>query len=183
MVSRWTMDNKMNMVIASSDRDYYQLITDSVHVFNARDNKIIDVAAVKERYGLRPDQLIDLKSLAGDSGDNIPGAYGIGEKTALGLLHRFGSVDEIMKFQAVLTPKIQRSLEISKANIEMSRVLGTIVTDYKLIDLTLDKIIFQSYRDPKIVFSLLQHLELFSLFEMFRFSLLPLTEPAINDNK
>ena len=88
-------------VIATGDRDSLQLISDSTRVLLAATKmgkpEIInyDKAALYEKYGLTPDEMIELKSLMGDSSDNIPGVAGVGEKTATDLISRFHSIDYI----------------------------------------------------------------------------------------
>ena len=87
--------------IATGDRDSLQLVDEAVTVLLAAtrmgqpETIVYDPAAVMEKYGLTPPQLIDLKALMGDSSDNIPGVPGVGEKTALDLMHRFGGVDAL----------------------------------------------------------------------------------------
>ena len=87
--------------IATGDRDALQLVGERVTVLLAAtkmgrpETTLYDVPAIREKYGLEPAQLIDLKALMGDASDNIPGVPGVGEKTALDLLHRFGSLDDL----------------------------------------------------------------------------------------
>ena len=87
--------------IATGDRDSLQLVRDGVTVLLAGtkmgrpETTMYDTAAVREKYGLTPEQLIDLKALMGDASDRIPGVPGVGEKTALDLLRTYGSLDEI----------------------------------------------------------------------------------------
>ena len=87
--------------IATGDRDSLQLVGEGVTVLLATtkmghpETVVYDPAAIMEKYGLTPTQLIDLKALQGDTSDNIPGVPGVGEKTALDLMQRFHSLDEI----------------------------------------------------------------------------------------
>lgn len=88
-------------LIATGDRDSLQLISDCTTVllttthFGRGELSVMDAAAVNEKYGVEPAQLIDVKALMGDASDNIPGVAGIGEKTALELIKRFGSLDAV----------------------------------------------------------------------------------------
>ncbi|MBQ2755668.1 MAG: DNA polymerase I, partial [Oscillospiraceae bacterium] len=87
-------------VIATGDRDSLQLITDRVSVQMANvkgmvNGDLYDTEAFRAKYGIEPIQLIDVKALMGDASDNIPGVPGVGEKTALDLIRRFGTIEEI----------------------------------------------------------------------------------------
>ena len=83
-------------VIATGDRDSFQLVGGPVRVqYEGTKAQRIDEDAVRERYGVAPAQMIDVKSLMGDSSDNIPGVTGIGEKTALALIQTFGSLEGV----------------------------------------------------------------------------------------
>ena len=87
--------------IATGDRDSLQLVGDNVTVLLAAtrmgqpETLVYDRKAIFEKYGLTPEQLVDLKALMGDSSDNIPGVPGVGEKTALDLLQKFGTLDGV----------------------------------------------------------------------------------------
>ena len=95
------------VTIVSGDRDAFQLIADRTDVLmpvsrrGATKQELIDIAELDKRYGLAPQQIIDLKALMGDSSDGIPGIKGIGEKTALKLLHEYGNLTTVLK-----TPRI-----------------------------------------------------------------------------
>jgi DNA polymerase-1 len=92
-------DKKLECVILTGDMDTLQLVTDRVRVLTMRkgitDTVFYDEAAVKERYGLTPAQMIDYKALRGDASDNIPGVRGIGEKTATELLSQYGTLEKL----------------------------------------------------------------------------------------
>ena len=97
------LESKTNMetIIASGDMDTLQLVSPRVSVYTLRkglnDTVLYDEAAVHERYGFGPEHVIDYKALRGDPSDNIPGIKGIGEKTAVGLIQAFGSVEDIYR--------------------------------------------------------------------------------------
>ena len=121
-------------VIATGDRDSLQLISDSTRVLLAATRmgkpEIInyDKAALSEKYGLTPPEMIELKSLMGDSSDNIPGVAGIGEKTATDLITRFHSIDYIYENLDTLDIKesVRKKLAEGKESAFLSRELGTI---------------------------------------------------------
>ncbi len=123
--------------IATGDRDSLQLVDDHVTVLLAvtsmgrPESVAYNPAAIAEKYGLTPAQLIDLKALQGDTSDNIPGVPGVGEKTALDLLRRFGSLDAIYADLDTLDIRdnLRNKLREGKESAYMSRVLGTIRRD------------------------------------------------------
>jgi 5'-3' exonuclease len=98
---------------------------------------LYDEAAIQERYGLTPRQLIDFKSLKGDPSDNIPGVAGIGEKTATKLLQQYGTLENIYAHLDELDAKVREKLVAGKAQAEQGKQLVTIVTDVP-IQLDLD---------------------------------------------
>jgi DNA polymerase-1 len=171
MTSRFAMDNGMRMVIASSDRDFYQLITDKVNVFSMKYKEIIDRQWIYDKYHLVPEQLIELKALVGDKTDNIPGAYGIGENIGLELIQRWGSVEAVYKNLEMVKPLLRNKLEMNKRSVEMSKLLGTIVTDYSLIGL--DKsMITRNEPNPGELYETLRYLEIYSLYNVMQYTLL-----------
>lgn len=121
-------------VIATGDRDSLQLVGDGVEVWlaasrnGAAETIVMDEAAIMEKYGLTPARLIDLKALMGDASDRIPGVPGVGEKTALELLHTFGSLDAL--YESLSDPRIKegvrRKLTEGRDSAVLSRKLGTI---------------------------------------------------------
>lgn len=121
-------------VIATGDRDSLQLISDNTRVLLAATKmgkpEIInyDKAALAEKYGLTPPEMIELKSLMGDSSDNIPGVAGVGEKTATDLITRFHSIDYIYENLDTLDIKesVRKKLGEGKESAFLSRELGTI---------------------------------------------------------
>ena len=74
-----------------------QLVNDKIRIYDPMKSKIIGTKEVKEKFGVRPDQVIDVQSLAGDSSDNIPGVPGIGIKTAAELINKYNSLDNLLK--------------------------------------------------------------------------------------
>ena len=171
MISRYCEDNNMDTVIVSSDRDLYQLITDHVFIMSPRGNELIDKEYIRDKYRLTPEQWIDLKILQGDPSDNIPGIYGIGPKTALELMNEYGSIDGIYEHLNEIKPKIRELLLIGEKSIPLTRQLVTILTDYKLMNIT-DVNLHRLEKHPNEIYQLLDELEVHSLYETFRFDLL-----------
>src|SRR6056297_1822073 len=83
----------LEAVIVSGDKDFAQLVNDRVTIWDPMKEIRIDPDTVREKYGIEPEQMIDVMALAGDSSDNIPGVPGVGEKTALTLIREFGSLN------------------------------------------------------------------------------------------
>lgn len=123
----------VDTMIVSGDLDGLQLVDDHVRLLTTRmgvaATVIYDEAKVKERYGLRPDQMLDYKALKGDTSDNIPGVPGVGEKTASSLLQQFGTLDGIYEHLDQVKGKLQDRLREHRESAFMSREIGRIVTD------------------------------------------------------
>ncbi len=120
-------------LLATGDRDSLQLVSPDTTVLLAtnRETLVMDEAAIREKYGVAPAQLIEVKSLMGDASDNIPGVAGIGEKTALALVQKFGSLAGVYTAldDPAIKPKQRENLQNHKAEAELSRMLGTIRCD------------------------------------------------------
>lgn len=114
--------------ILTGDRDSFQLVSEAVQVM-LPDGRLINPHAVQEKYGVSVEQWVDYRSLVGDSSDNLPGARGIGEKTAAKLLQEWGSLEGLYAHLEALTPKIRASLEESRDNIKLSHALSQIHTN------------------------------------------------------
>ena len=129
----------LDTVILSGDLDTLQLVTPHVQLMTTRqgfqNTVIYDEAKIFERYGLRPDQMVDYKALKGDPTDNIAGVPGVGEKTAAKLIADHGSVEGVYSNLATLTPKLRAALEANHEQVLHSREMSRIVTD---IPVTLD---------------------------------------------
>ena len=129
--------------LLTGDKDSLQLISPRVHVLLAGNAATIDTdeAAFMEKYGVRPDQFVDVKALMGDSSDNIPGVPGIGEKTALKLISEFGSLDGIYEQleTAKHTPSVRKKLTEGKESAYLSQTLARIYREVPL-GLTLEDI-------------------------------------------
>jgi DNA polymerase-1 len=119
-----------NTLLVTGDRDMFQLITDKVAVLYAKNGGDVPYTAdtIREKYGVEPRQLIDVKALMGDASDNIPGVAGIGEKTALNLIRQYGSIAGIYEHIGELPPAAAKKLTAGRDDCEMSLKLGTIMT-------------------------------------------------------
>ncbi len=160
-LARQAVDAGLDVVIVSGDTDALQLVNDHVRVLMPRkgmsDTVLYDPAAVQERYGLMPHQLIDFKALKGDPSDNIPGVPGIGEKTATRLLAKYGTIDNLLEHLSEVDPRLAQSLRQSADQLVQTRRLITIVSDAP-IQLDLKKAGVGAY-DPERLNDFLRALE------------------------
>lgn len=126
-------DKNYNATIISSDKDLLQLISDEVDVklLKQKDYILMNEETFFEHYGIKPIRMIDLKALMGDPSDNIPGVKGIGEKTALSLLVKYDTLENLYNHLDELTPKTKEKLLNDKESAFFSYKLATI---YKTID-------------------------------------------------
>ena len=151
--------------IISSDRDLLQLISDDVDMklLKQKDYIRYNKESFKADYGIEPIRVIDLKALQGDSSDNIPGVKGIGEKTALKLLHEYETLDGIYEHINELSNSIQYKLEHDKENAYMSYQLATIIRDVDM-DIEIDDLKYLGSRHEELT-RLYEELEFYSFLK------------------
>ena len=131
--------------IISSDKDLMQLVGGGVEMFDAMKNNQIDSEGVEAKFGVGPDRVIDVQALAGDSVDNVPGAPGIGIKTAALLINEYGSLEELLdRAEEIKQPKRRETLINHREQIELSKKLVTLDTNTP-ITFSLDDL---EVRDP-----------------------------------
>ncbi len=127
-VAREARDRGVRTVVYTSDKDIFQLVGDGITVDDTRAEKEYGPAEVQAKLGVRPDQVVDYLALTGDDSDNIPGAPGIGPKTAVELLSRFGSLDACFEnLEEVPSPRIREILRANRDVVMLSRELATLV--------------------------------------------------------
>ncbi|WP_416197670.1 DNA polymerase I [Sporanaerobacter sp.] len=148
-VARFGEEKNLNVILVSGDRDYLQLASDKSKVLVTKKGitelEVFDKEAMIDKYGITPEQFIDLKGLMGDKSDNIPGVPGIGEKTGLKLLKQFGSIENIYEnIEEVSGNKLKESLIEYKQQAFLSRRLAEIVTSVPL-ELNLEEL---KYEEP-----------------------------------
>ena len=158
--------------LVTGDRDAYQLVTPRVRVLSSNPRTgepvIYDAPAVRKRWGVEPDQVVDFKGLVGDASDNIPGVMGIGEKTAAKLLQQFTDIDEIYAHLDDVPPAARRRLENQRDRAELSRELARIVTD---LPVTFDPDRMRLWQaDAAATTALMQELQFRTLLERLPFS-------------
>src|SRR5687768_3877368 len=120
-----------DVAIVTGDKDFFQLVTGGLRVYNPRDEGTwFDATGVAEKFGVRPDQVVDVLALMGDSIDNIKGVPGIGEKGARELIARYGSLDELLAHAQEITNKRYREGLLQHADdARQSRQLARIRVD------------------------------------------------------
>ena len=137
-LARKAAAHEIDVYLVTSDKDLLQMVDRRVRILHTGKNRVLDLAGVEEFFGVRPDQVVDVLALWGDSADNIKGIPGIGEKGAKDLIKRFGNLEECFRRASEVTRKNYREgLQKYRQQAEQSRSLVTIRTDVP-VDLDLD---------------------------------------------
>lgn len=169
------LDRQLLTIIVTGDKDLFQLVDNDTHVYLPGRGKgnidtEYDEAGVKEKMGVGPNRVPDLKGLMGDSSDNIPGVRGVGPKTAVGLIQRFGSLEEVYDAlekgiqDPLLTARLIEKLKTDHDMAYASKQLATIMKDAP-IDFKIDDCAVTHYDKEKIV-ALFQELDFKSLINL-----------------
>jgi len=122
------------ILCVTSDKDYFQLVSDKVKILrpgkDVGEYEVYDATKVKEKFGVKPDHVIDVLALIGDSSDNVPGVKGVGEKTAIPLIEQYDTVENIYaNLDAIERASLRSKLEASRDMAMLSKQLVTIHTD------------------------------------------------------
>ncbi|MAC82041.1 MAG: DNA polymerase I [Rhodobacteraceae bacterium] len=146
------------VTIISSDKDLMQLVGDGVEMLDAMKNQRIGVDGVRAKFGVGPDRVVDVQALAGDSVDNVPGAPGIGIKTAALLINEYGDLDALLdRAGEIKQPKRRQTLIDNADQIRLSRQL--VQLDCKTpLDFTLDDLEVKA-PDPEVLLGFLTEME------------------------
>ena len=133
VLSKMADKSGIRSVLLTGDKDAFQLVSDSCSVMLTRKGvseiELYDTKKLDETYALTPGQIIDLKGFMGDSSDNIPGVPGVGEKTALKLLHEYKDMDGVYEHIGDIKGKLKEKLENNRELAYLSRKLARIDTD------------------------------------------------------
>ncbi|MCE5265224.1 MAG: DNA polymerase I [Deltaproteobacteria bacterium] len=157
----------MEVVVVSGDKDMMQLVTPSVRMVDTMKEKTYDIEAVKERFGVAPEKVVEILGLMGDASDNIPGVPGIGPKGAQRLIEQFGSIDAILAHpEQIHNAKVREAILRYADQARMSRELACIRTDAEF-DFDLDAC-RRREPDRKLLMSLFQEFEFSSLLREFK---------------
>jgi len=139
-------------VVVTGDRDVLQLVGEKTKVYaplKGLSNPVMyDAVEVWKQHGLKPSQIVDYKALRGDPSDNIPGVPGVGEKTAVELLQKYGTLENVYKNLEKLTEKQRKLLEENKEQAELSKKLATITTNAP-VELDLERCKVGDFRSEK----------------------------------
>lgn len=128
-LSKQAVEKGFHVMIVSSDKDLAQLVNDKVVMVDTMKKSRLDEAGVFEKFGVRPDQIIEYLALMGDASDNIPGVPKVGPKTAVKWLTQFGSLDALVKRADEVGGKVGESLRDNLDSLDISRTLATIKCD------------------------------------------------------
>jgi DNA polymerase-1 len=160
-------EEKIETVVVSGDKDMLQLASNHVRILLTRkgisETEKYDPAAIEEKYQLTPAQIIDMKGLMGDASDNIPGVPGVGEKTALKLLHQYGSVESVLEHVDELKGKMKETIREHADSARMSKEIATIYREVPF-EATWNELTFGGF-DTEGTGSMFRKLEFKSLLE------------------
>ncbi|MEG1548160.1 MAG: DNA polymerase I [Clostridia bacterium] len=177
-----SMANKggVDALVVTGDRDALQLINDRTHVLLTKkgitETVEYDEAALYEQYGLLPDQMVDLKGLMGDTSDNLPGIPGVGEKTALKLLGKYGSMQGVLDNADRESGALKTRLMENGDSARMSYTLGRIDTGVN-VAIRLEDCVFNKLQMGKCI-PMMRELELRSLISRLPEAEIKIVEPA-----
>ncbi len=166
-IARHAEEGGFSVVVVTGDKDFRQIVSPHVTLWDTMYDKTMDYGALKETYsGLEPFQIIDLMGLAGDSSDNVPGVRGVGEKTALHLIREHGSIEGVYEhLEELKQKKLKENLSRDREQALLSRKLVAIDRDVPL-DFPIEDL---ELRDPDAegLASVFQELEFRELWEQF----------------
>jgi len=157
-VAKKAEDKGFSVIMVTGDKDFKQLVTKNIIIWDPMKDKVIDIKEIKAEFGLGPEKMIDIMGLMGDKADNIPGVPGIGPKTAASLITTFGTLEQLYENIDTVTQKKQRENLINfKAQAFLSKDLVTIKTDIPLL-FNQNDFLFKGFDNEKL-FSLFKELE------------------------
>jgi DNA polymerase I len=155
----------VEVIIVTGDLDTLQLVNDQTKVFALRrgmsDSVLYGEKEIFERYSLKPEQMIDYKGLRGDPSDNLPGVKGVGEKTAVELLKKYKTIEEVYKNLPAIKEGIRKKLEKDKLQAFFSKRLARLVENVP-VEFDLEKCRTEDFSRVKVI-NLMRELEFFSL--------------------
>lgn len=151
--ARQARETGAEVVIVSSDKDLMQLVGDGVTMLDPMKNRVIDVPEVHEKFGVGPEKVVDVQSLAGDSTDNVPGVPGIGVKTAAQLINEYGDLDTLLeRAEEVKQNKRRENLIEFAEQARVSRDLVKLRDDVDLDECLDDLVVRLPEPEPLIAF-------------------------------
>ncbi|MGZ5440720.1 MAG: DNA polymerase I [Thermoanaerobaculia bacterium] len=159
-------DRGYDVVIATSDKDFFQLVGDGIRLYHTGREVLYDAKGVEDAFGLPPEKVVDVMAIWGDAIDNIPGVPGIGEKGAKGLIQQFGSLDGVYENLEQIKKAAQRkALEENREKAYLSKELARIKCD---LDLDIDfETLKRTEPDRAKLHDIFSRLEFASLMQEF----------------
>ena len=155
----------MNTLIATSDKDFTQLVSDKITLLDTMKNRLTDRSGVIEKFGLPPEQIIDFLTLSGDASDNIPGVPTVGPKTAVKWLQQYSSLAGVIEHAEEISGKVGEALRESIPRLNLYQQLATIDCSLKL-DCTVDDLVIRESKDDEL-FAQFKNLGLHALIKQF----------------
>ncbi|MBT4885337.1 MAG: DNA polymerase I [Legionellales bacterium] len=168
-----------DVVISTGDKDMTQLVTPEVELINTMTNKKLDVAGVKEKFGVYPKQIIDYLALIGDTSDNIPGVDKVGPKTAAKWLQEYDDIDNLLANIDALRGKVASNLAASIDTLALARKLVTIDQDIVIPDFNFEQL-QRSAPDTAILASYYKQYGFKKYFEELNIETQPQLQPQPN---
>ncbi|MFH1858616.1 MAG: DNA polymerase, partial [Candidatus Omnitrophota bacterium] len=153
--------------IVTGDKDIFQLVDDNIFVYQShKDGLVYDTKKVRQRYGVGPDKIVEIMSLCGDDSDNIPGVPGIGEKTAVALIQKFGTLARVLaNVDKIEGESRRKNLKTYADQAKLSRELATVDTNVPL-EMSLEDLRLKE-PDCEKLYALFRDLEFRSLLPQF----------------
>ena len=139
----------MNILIATSDKDFTQLVSDKITLLDTMKNRLTDRSGVIEKFGLPPEQIIDFLTLSGDASDNIPGVPTVGPKTAVKWLQQYSSLAGVIEHAEEISGKVGEALRETIPRLNLYQQLATIDCSLEL-DCTLDDLFIGESKDSEL---------------------------------
>ena len=155
----------MNTLIATSDKDFTQLVSDKITLLDTMKNRLTDRSGVIEKFGLPPEQIIDFLTLSGDASDNIPGVPTVGPKTAVKWLQQYSSLAGVIEHAEEISGKVGEALRESIPRLNLYQQLATIDCSLEL-DCTVDDLVIRESKDDEL-FVQFKNLGLHALIKQF----------------
>src|SRR5688572_24443513 len=135
-MARRAVEHGFDVAIVTGDKDFFQLVRDGIRVFNPRDEGTwYDAEGVKEKFGVTPDQVVDVLALMGDTIDNIRGVPGIGDKGARELISKYGSLENLIAHAPEISQKRYRepllaNVESARQSLELARIRTDVPVEF-----------------------------------------------------
>ena len=139
----------MNILIATSDKDFTQLVSDKITLLDTMKNRLTDRSGVIEKFGLPPEQIVDFLTLSGDASDNIPGVPTVGPKTAVKWLQQYSSLAGVIEHAEEISGKVGEALRKTIPRLNLYQQLATIDCSLEL-DYTLDDLFVGESKDSEL---------------------------------